>query len=328
MAFRSKRPQRVLDEMDFLVKHHKTKYVSFVDNIMDLSYFKTVLPTMAATRSKRTIFFETKSNLKADQVRALAQAGVTEIQPGIESMSSSILKLMGKGVTALQNIQLLRNAEEHGVNVHWNLIYGFPGENPAEYAQIIDRCRSIMHLKPPTAVGQIRLDRFSPNYFDAERKGFANVRPLQSYAFIYDLPAKSLRELAYFFEYEYRDGTVPIQYARELIEFWKEWREQPRSVPLLARERTGDAGSIIVDRRPTRICDRVRLDRYQHTILHQLAKICTAADVSEGLAKSFPGQDFCDEGVRDFLAFLETNRFVVTDRGKFLSVVPHCETMP
>ena len=47
-------------------------------------------------------------------MRLLRDAGVTTIQPGIESFSDRVLKLMKKGVTGLQNIQLLKWCKEIG----------------------------------------------------------------------------------------------------------------------------------------------------------------------------------------------------------------------
>src|SRR6185369_5992400 len=97
----------------------------------DLSYFNDFLPALAEKKLGITLFYETKANLKREQVRLLRNAGVTVIQPGIESLSDAVLKLMRKGVSALQNIQLLKWAMEMGVEPRWNILWGFPRE-PAE----------------------------------------------------------------------------------------------------------------------------------------------------------------------------------------------------
>ncbi len=128
MAFRSKSPARALDEMTELARRHPGCDIQAVDNIMDLGYFKNVLPALAARRLKVDLFYETKSNLNKDQVRLLRAAGVRDIQPGIESFSDTVLKLMRKGVTGLQNIQLLKWCKEFGVVPSWNFLWGFPGE--------------------------------------------------------------------------------------------------------------------------------------------------------------------------------------------------------
>ena len=104
-----------------------------MDNILDLKYFKTLLPELARQGARVSLFYETKSNLKKDQVRLLRDAGVTMIQPGIESFSDEVLKLMKKGVSGLQNIQLLKWCKEIGVEPLWNFLLGFPGESPDEY---------------------------------------------------------------------------------------------------------------------------------------------------------------------------------------------------
>jgi hypothetical protein len=65
--------------------------------IIDLDYVDGLLPTMAGYRRKGydfKIHYETKSNLKKHQVRAMSDAGIKSIQPGIESISNTILKLM------------------------------------------------------------------------------------------------------------------------------------------------------------------------------------------------------------------------------------------
>jgi hypothetical protein len=33
----------------------------------------------------------------------------------------------------------------------WNLLYGFPGEDPSEYDQMADLIGSLIHLTPPVA---------------------------------------------------------------------------------------------------------------------------------------------------------------------------------
>ena len=46
--------------------------------------------------------------LRKSQLQTMVAGGVTRIQPGIESLSTSILRLMRKGASRLQNIQLLK----------------------------------------------------------------------------------------------------------------------------------------------------------------------------------------------------------------------------
>jgi hypothetical protein len=58
------------------------------------------------------LFYEIKFNLPYERLAALRTGGVRALQPGIESFSKQVLRLMRKVRTALQNIQLLRWCEE------------------------------------------------------------------------------------------------------------------------------------------------------------------------------------------------------------------------
>jgi ribosomal peptide maturation radical SAM protein 1 len=169
------------------------------------------------------LFYETKANLRKDQVGLLRESGVTAIQPGIESFSTSILRLMRKGTSAAQNIQLLKWCSEAGIEACWNLLYGFPGEDPAEYLSMVSVIESISHLEPPRGFGPIRLDRFSPNFTSAAEFGFTNVRPDRSYGLIYDLSDEQLVNLAYYFEHDYADERDPNDYVGAAVSAVRRW---------------------------------------------------------------------------------------------------------
>ena len=234
MSFRSKSPARALDELVWLSSRYPGSDIQVVDNILDLGYFKTLLPELAARGLRFDLFYETKSNLKKDQVRLLRAAGVSSIQPGIESFSDAVLKLMEKGVSAIQNVQLLKWCKEIGVEVLWNFLWGFPGEPPAEYHCMTGLVPALAHLAPPSAISRLRLDRFSPNFNESERLGFRDVRPLRSYHYVYGLPESALANLAYFFDYRYRDPQTPDVYVSPLIRALKRWQRVHAQTDLLA----------------------------------------------------------------------------------------------
>jgi ribosomal peptide maturation radical SAM protein 1 len=213
MIFRSKSAQRALDEMVALAERYSPSYIEMVDNILDMRYFRDLIPELKARNLRLELFFEVKANLTKAQVAALRAAGIKTIQPGIENFSDKILRSMRKGTTGMQNVQLLKWCREMGVSAYWNLLYGFPGEDPADYEATVRLIDSIVHLRPPEAVGAIRLDRFSPYFFDALELGLCNIRPDRSYDHVYDLPDHQLSELAYYFEFDYADGRDPDSYA-------------------------------------------------------------------------------------------------------------------
>jgi hypothetical protein len=154
----------------------------------------------------------------------MRDAGVRTIQPGIESLSSCILKLMRKGTTAIQNICLLKWCAEFGVAPDWNLLYGFPDEPAQEYGRIAGVIASLTHLPPPLGMEPLSLNRFSPYHVSPERFGLTLTGPAEFYRFVYDADPSLLNDLAYFFEYSYRDGRAPEDYTaacRAAVDQWK-----------------------------------------------------------------------------------------------------------
>ena len=190
-----------------------------------MKYFDTFVPDLAAQKMGLELFYEVKSNLRKEQVRLLSQAGITLIQPGIESLSNQVLKLMRKGVSALQNIQLLKWCKELGVQPIWNLLWGFPGESPQDYLAMAKLIALIPHLPPPGAMGAIRLDRFSPNFDQAAELGFAEVEPYLAYRYIYQpLPAPAVANMAYYFGYSYQQPQEVASYTRPVVDEVTRWR--------------------------------------------------------------------------------------------------------
>lgn len=108
MKYRSKSISRVLAELEYLSTRYVNKRFNVVDNIMDMKYIDSLFPEIYQRHIALELFYDTKSNLSKNQIYMLKRGGVNAIQPGIESLSDIILNTMKKGVTALQNIELLK----------------------------------------------------------------------------------------------------------------------------------------------------------------------------------------------------------------------------
>ncbi|MGI9606379.1 MAG: RiPP maturation radical SAM C-methyltransferase [Acidimicrobiales bacterium] len=227
MAFRSKSANRAVDELCQITSKHPGLPVYAVDNIIDRDYFDEFLPALAESTCTAPIFYEVKANLSKSQLVLLRDAGVRDIQPGIESLHDSVLRIMRKGVTALGNIQLLKWCAELGLRPHWNILWGFPGEPAEAFEDMTALIPHLVHLRPPDGAGPIRLDRFSPNFDDAAELGFTNVRPVPAYEAVYGLDDRSHRELAYFFDFDsaHDRHDAEAERLRTAIADWQERHE-------------------------------------------------------------------------------------------------------
>jgi ribosomal peptide maturation radical SAM protein 1 len=201
MAFRHKPADRMQAELDALAKSGGTS-IYMTDNIMPRPYLADLLPGLAEREPRLHLFYEVKSNMTRAEVATMARGGIAMIQPGIESLASGPLRLMRKGVSAQQNIALLRDCAATGIGVAWGIIYGFPGEAAADYEAMAALMPLLTHLDPPNAMHRIVIDRFSPLYRGHRDNGIGAVKPFGAYRALYP-PAIDTAEIAYHFDGDY-----------------------------------------------------------------------------------------------------------------------------
>jgi ribosomal peptide maturation radical SAM protein 1 len=216
MEFRQKSAQRALKEISHIVEKRgdKSKQFFATDNIMPVSYFKDFLPELKKADLKLEFFYETKANLKKDQLKLYKEAGLNAIQPGIESLDTSILKLMKKGTSSLQNIQLLKWCKEFDILPYWNYLVGFPGEDTSCYDTQAKLVKLLFHLPSPGPMAMVRFDRFSPYLVSPENFGIKNLTPYRSYEIVFkDIPKDLLYDYAYYFEADYHNKTYVDEYT-------------------------------------------------------------------------------------------------------------------
>jgi ribosomal peptide maturation radical SAM protein 1 len=221
MPFRSKSPHLVLDELESQAKRYRTFRFEAVDNIMDTVYLTKLLPALVENETGYEIFYEVKANLSRAQLKLMAQAGITHIQPGIESLSSNVLRLMRKGVRAIQNVNLLRWAQYYDISVDWNLLWGFPGESEQDYIDQVAVIPHLFHLPPPSGANRIWLERFSPLFTESDTFQLTRRAPEHSYRYVYPGDV-DLERVAYFFDYDL-DGALSDSAFAGLRQVTADW---------------------------------------------------------------------------------------------------------
>jgi ribosomal peptide maturation radical SAM protein 1 len=251
MAFRSKSPGRVVEDLLGLARRYGRLDLQVVDSLMDPRYFSEILPQLRDGGYDLNLFCETRPTVTREQVRLMREAGLQRLMSGIESLSTPILRLMRKGVTAFQNIRLLKWCAEYGVELCWNLIYGLPGEPPDEYARMADVVQSLTHLAPPTLC-PLLLTRFSPYHENPAAFGLELIGPLPWYGLVYPADPTRLADLAMYFQYRHADGRDPEQYVAPLRREIDGWRAGRGPGFRSLRYRRGPGFLVVQDRRPNR----------------------------------------------------------------------------
>ena len=269
MPFRAKSASRVAAEVDELHARHGALPLQFADNILSMGFFKDLLPEWAARAKPPTSFFEVKANLRRSQLRLLRSAGVTAVQPGVESLSDTTLRLMQKGVAAARNVACLRWGAEAGLEVFWNLIYGFPGEEMADYPVMLSLLTQMVHLPIPSAAAPIRLDRFSPNFERWREHGFTSVAPVPAYRHVFPFGDEALFSLASYFRFDHPGLAEALERGADLSAFLRTWRERAdrnEAGELAVRDAPGGE-LLLVDTRFTRGGGTSRLSEAEAALL-------------------------------------------------------------
>lgn len=232
MAYRSKSPERVYDTLVALHRRYPAiKRFQAADNILDMRYFHDLLPRLAEepVGEDVEIFWSVKANMRADQIRTMAEAGVRYVQPGIESLSDNMLRRMRKGVSALQNVFFMKACLEEGIVVYWNNLIRMPGETAEDYQRMTAWLPQLVHLRPAFGgAPKVECHRFSPYFFEPGRY-VENRRPMAWYAGLYPEDTVDLERVAYYFDADWNDvlgGDAYDQLRAENARWTDIWREE------------------------------------------------------------------------------------------------------
>lgn len=316
MNFRGKKPDKILDEWQVLYSRYPDAQIAATDEILDLRLIDSVLNQVAEWPERKKIFFSIKANIRKDQLIKLVKAGVDRIQPGIESLSDDLLRDMRKGVTGLQNIQLLKWCRELGIGVSWAILYGFPFEKGKDYREMADIAPWLTHLPPPLNAVMIILHRFSPLYQAADSFGVQNIKPHASYHFIYGLDEAVLQRLAYRFSWDCEREEPVADYIAPLKKEVKTWKRNFQDSMLFYYDR--DAVMLIAD---TRAIARKKfycltgLERLVYLTCDQVRTLSATLKLVNQMGYTIDSQE-----LEDILNQLIENRLMINKNNQYLSL--------
>jgi ribosomal peptide maturation radical SAM protein 1 len=221
LGFYTKSSQRVVHEIRTLWQRHGRNLIA-TDAILSREHLREVIPELGGWEGGPKLFYEMKTNVTEAEVAALARARV-QSQPGVESLNTRLLKLMRKGVSAIQNLAFLKWCGERRVPIAWNLLYAIPGECEADYEAQIALIPWIFQFPPPERINPIHLARHSPFFDQRDQFGWREVRPRPEYRGMHpQLDSEALQEIAKYFVG--RAPVCPEKYLERLDQAVSEWQ--------------------------------------------------------------------------------------------------------
>jgi ribosomal peptide maturation radical SAM protein 1 len=332
MAFRAKSQDHVFDEIRHLVERYPMDRLHACDNILTMEAWRGILPRLKASplrsRGKDVeIYYEIKPNLRRDQILALAEANVRYVQPGFECLSTRLLTLMDKGVTAIQNVFVLKCCLEYGIKIDWNYLMRVPGETLEDYTQQERWVPLLHHFDPPKSVTVIACERFSP-YFEKRGVWTEAIRHEPWYEAIYPPDHVDLERVAYFFEADWKDVLDPSAYAplTRLCETWTERWKTGRAT-LVERDDAALGFTIEDCRGPEPVI--FRLGEVEAAVYRGVRDIASPRSVHRGLPAGLR-EGLTEEQVRGVLLSLADHGLAVHEEDRFvgLGVPPRPDVAP
>lgn len=230
MNFRAKDVDRVVEDLLALSERYKVTDFAATDWIISKWHCDTLFQQLRDRDLDLSIFYEVRPMMTKAQVGAMRQAGVVQVQPGVESFSTPLLKLMRKYTTGIRQVQFIRWCAEAKIDPCYNILAGIPGDRPEWYLEMAQLLPHICHLPPPGQdVCFVELHRFAPLYEDRGAFGIDDYSARPDYLANFPEGLLDPMKIAYFFDHRASQATDPKEYLQPLSGALRSWLEAYRS---------------------------------------------------------------------------------------------------
>ncbi|MCJ7595491.1 MAG: RiPP maturation radical SAM C-methyltransferase, partial [Desulfobacterales bacterium] len=317
-GYRAKSQERMVGELEALAEKHEILSLSFMDNLLPRKDLEGLFRRIAGLGKDLRLFAEIRAATPFAELPAMAEAGMEEVQVGIEALSSRLLKKLNKGTTALDNLEMMKNCEAPNLpDLAANLILNFPGSDRIDVDETLKNLEFALPFRPlkPTPFW---LGYGSPVWTHSKAFGLKKVFNHPHYARLF--PPEVLDRLVLMIQ-GYHGGLRRQQRlwrpVRQAIEGWKKsylrLHESPGSRPILSYQEGGDF--LIIRQR------RYGKDDMTHRLKETSRKIflfCRENHSISEILGHFPG--FGEEKVLPFLNMMVGKKLMFKEGTRYLSL--------
>jgi ribosomal peptide maturation radical SAM protein 1 len=247
-GYREKTVERVAQEMLQLSERYANTRVFFLDNIIRHKGVLDLVRAIEDVGQDFELFHEMRANVTPLEWVRLRDVGLELVQVGIEGLSTSYLRRIGKGTTAMQNLQAMRYLRELDISHFGNLILDFPGATQAEVDETLQILLDYAVCFDPLNPVNFALGRDSTVFRLQGEFPIKNVRNRQMFADI--LPDEVNQSLKLFdLSFDFDEAPADWSAVRTFCERFLQ--ERPTQIVRKAylSYRTGDSFLRIYDRR-------------------------------------------------------------------------------
>ena len=174
--YRFKSSSRMTKETLHLAKVHESLHFTFTDNALPPREADRFFAALAQCDMDFDFFAEIRALTKPEQLRLYSDGGLRTVQVGIEALSSSLLKKMEKGTTAIDNIAAMKLCCQYGIRLEGNLITDFPTTTQTEIAETLHHLDFVLPY-PPMEAATFFLGFGSPIYDRSKEFSIQTILP-------------------------------------------------------------------------------------------------------------------------------------------------------
>jgi len=313
-GYRWKQADSMLREVRQQSTRHKCLDFCFTDNALPPKEADSFFNTLAHETCDYSFFAEVRVITDPDTPRNYRRGGLTTIQVGIESLSTSLLKRMKKGTTAIENIAAMRQSAEAGIQLDGNLIVEFPGSTTTEVEETLNNLDFVLPYAP-LAPASFFLGHGSPVTKDPGNYGILAVtqHPKNKKLF----PKEILRNLNMLIKGYRGDRSRQHKQWQEVIKKisnWKKFHNKRNTAhpPLSYR----DGMTFLLIRQ-----EQLDGSTLQHRLQGASRKIylfCQRIRSLDEISQEFP--TIKEDTLRGFLQDLSTKKLIFQEENQFLAL--------
>jgi ribosomal peptide maturation radical SAM protein 1 len=317
-GYRAKSHDKIVKELETLTDRYRLLSVSFMDNLLPAKDLEQLFGRIREMGKDLRLFCEIRATTPLKVMAAMGAAGMHEVQVGIESLSTSLLKKINKGTTAMDNIEIMKNCETPGLpHLTGNLILSFPSSDEQDVKETLANLDFVLPFRPLKAI-PFWLGYGSSVWQMPSLYGIKRVRNHPFYAHLF--PPEVLRGLRLMIQ-GYQGG---VRYqnrlwrpVREKINKWRkcysDLHQEPGCDPILSFQ-DGRDFMIIRERRPGNFDMTHRLKGTSRKIY----LFCRTQQSISRILSQFPGLG--EEEVIPFLRMMAEKRLMFNEGERYLSL--------
>ena len=322
-GYRFKKHQKMLEEVQTLASRYQCLDFFFTDNALPpheaQAFFREIVQQPVDFR----FFAEVRALQEPEAFPLYRQAGVTEVQIGIEALADSLLARMNKGTRAIDNIAAMRNAVAAGVRLTGNLILEFPGSTAEDVQETLQALDALLPY-PPLDAATFFLGQGSPVWCQPKQFGIDAIIPHPKNAVLFP---KSWIEALDMLVCDFRSADRKQQKqlwasVRKKLKAWQAFHRKRRSQQPALSFRDGGNFLIIRQERPGLDTLHHRLSGLSRAIYLQCGQPVTQKELLQTFSQ------VKEEQLCRFLADLEEKHLLYHTRDGYLALAVRTLSSP